>query len=167
MTPEEKQDYLVLAALINAADKLLSRERYSALTDKITGNSAEHIKKRLIEKGYLDEASNYAEYSSDKVYMRYGCNVTDMGIKAYHYFNKKRKWDRAKEISFWVVVAATVITLWFTITDHAVCNRKFSTTQSPQLPDTSKHSQILKPTLKSDTIVDSIDSAHSDTSVRK
>jgi hypothetical protein len=157
MTIEEKQELLVLAALLPIKDKLLTYTEYDELITPIVGGSADVIKANLCRKNYMVEGLNYIDETKPEHWpfesrMRYGCRITDMGEKAYHDLKNKRSWEIAKEISFWVVVAATVITLYFTVIDHISCTSKPGIKQQPQGKDTpvlkAQPKTILSPKTK-------------------
>lgn len=161
MTIEEKHEYLVLAALMPVGKKLLSKDEYSDLTKAITGDSADYIRKRLVDRGYLDEAHNYVDQTiSTHVVLRYGCHLTDMGIKAFHDLKRKRGVEKWEKIAFWVVVGATVITVYFTVIDHISCRGKPDKSQLPTGKDTSGQKPQPDTTAELPTTTDHPDTAN-------
>lgn len=148
VTIEEKQEILVLAALIPVKDKILTYTEYDELIIPIVGGSAVFIKNRLCDKGYMVEGRNYIDETKPEHWpfesrMRYGCKLTDIGEKAYHDLKNKKRWGIAKEISFWVILGSTVITLYFTVIDHVSCNIKPDKAQQP--PNTDTLRQTIQP----------------------
>ena len=147
MTIEQKQELLVLDALLAFPNKIFTSAEYDDIASKVVGGSSYVVRESLGAKNYLLVGRHFVDESIpiwperyDRI--KWGVQVTDICKKSYRHLKTKKKWDTAKEIAFWVILAATLITLWFTISDRVLCNKPSDKESSQQYKDTSKLKEI-------------------------
>jgi hypothetical protein len=160
MTLDEQHDFLILDRLLPTKGNLLSDQQLYDLVKDITGNSYDHIKSLLLNKGYLKDGSNFADKdrlydSAHKPVTFYAIFLTDIGVKAYHDLKKKKRNELIQKAAFWMLFIASILSAFFAgATYFTGCesnNSQSSKLKLPpmqKVPDTYKQ---LKPPVRHDT----------------
>ena len=128
MTFEEKQTLEILEVIIKADfPKPVEFEELSRVLGHIIASAEPAVIDRIVAEGLV--------FRTRETPHLFG--ITLPGRNKYKALKKKQRTERYEKIAFWVIFAATVITVYFPVIDNISCNNMPYTKRPQQDKDTS------------------------------